>query len=340
LKYFYDLSIEEIKDWVEKNNIPNFRVMQIYSWKSKGISSFAEMSNISKDLRELLLADFYINGMVIDQKLISKNDGTIKYVFKLSDNNTIETVLMRYKHGNSICISSQSGCKMGCKFCASTGAGFSKNLSSGEMTAQVALVAKDIGERISNIVIMGIGEPFDNYKNVVLFIKEINSPDCLGIGMRHISISTCGLVDEMIKFTGEGLPVTLSVSLHAPNDTIRKQIMPVANKYSMDRLLDACRKHIKKSGRRITFEYALLKGVNDSPTHAKELAKKLKGILCHVNLIPANEFSGSIYRKSDPDAVKNFLQVLLENNINATVRRELGSDIMAACGQLRRETIR
>jgi len=340
LKYFYDLSIEEIKDWVEKNGIPKFRAMQIYAWKAKGIDSFDEMSNISKDLRELLLADFYINGMVIDKKLSSKNDGTIKYVFKLSDNNTIETVLMRYKHGNSICISSQSGCKMGCKFCASTGAGFSKNLSSGEMTAQVALVAKDIGERISNIVIMGIGEPFDNYKNVVSFIKEINSPDCMGIGMRHISISTCGLVDDMIKFTGEGLPVTLSVSLHAPNDAIRKQIMPVANKYSMDRLLDACRKHIKKSGRRITFEYALLKGVNDSPVHAKELAKKLKGILCHVNLIPANEFTGSIYRKSDPDTVKNFLNVLLENNINATVRRELGSDIMAACGQLRRETIR
>ena len=244
---------------------------------------------------------------------------------------------MRYKHGNSICISSQSGCRMGCKFCASTGAGFSKNLSTGEMLAQVALVAKDIGERISNIVIIVIGEPLDNYRNVVSFIKEVNSPDCMGIGMRHISISTCGLVDDMLKFTGEGLPVTLSVSLHAPNDTIRKQIMPIANKYSFDKLLDACRKHIKKSGRRITFEYALFKGINDSQADAKELAMKLKGILCHVNLIPANEFIGSTFKKSDPKAVKDFLQVLLDNNVNATVRRELGSDIMAACGQLRRE---
>jgi len=340
LKYFYDLSIEEIKGWVEANNIPKFRAMQIYAWKAKGIYSFDEMSNISKDLREKLYRDFYVDGMIIDQKLVSKNDGTIKYVFKLSDKNTIEAVLMRYKHGNSICISSQSGCKMGCKFCASTGAGFSKNLSSGEMTAQVALVAKDIGERISNIVIMGIGEPLDNYKNVVSFIREINSPDCMGIGMRHISISTCGLVDDMLKFTEEGLPVTLSVSLHAPNDTIRKQIMPIANRYSMERLLDACKKHIKKTGRRVTFEYALLRGVNDSAANAKELSIKLKGMLCHVNLIPANEFDGSIYKKSDPNTVRNFLQVLLENNINATIRRELGSDIMAACGQLRRETIR
>ncbi len=339
MKYFYDLSIEEINNWVADNNIPKFRGMQIYAWKAKGVDSYDEMSNISKDLRDKLSTDFYINGMIIEQKLVSKNDGTIKYVFRLNDKNTIETVLMRYKHGNSICISSQSGCKMGCKFCASTGAGFSKNLSSGEMTAQVALVAKDIGERISNIVIMGIGEPFDNYKNVISFIKEVNSPDCMGIGMRHISISTCGLVDDMLKFTGEGLPVTLSVSLHAPNDTIRKQIMPVANKYSMERLLDACKKHIRKSGRRITFEYALLKGINDSPANAKELSMKLKGMLCHVNLIPANEFDGSSYKKSDSDTVKNFLQVLLDNNINATVRRELGSDIMAACGQLRRETI-
>lgn len=338
MKYFYDLTISEINEWVLKNNIPKFRVMQIYAWKGKGIASFSEMTNISKELREKISESFYIDGMVIDQKYVSQKDGTVKYVFRLRDNNTVETVFMRYKHGNSICISSQSGCRMGCRFCASTGAGFSKNLSSGEMTAQVALVAKDVGERISNIVIMGIGEPFDNYKNVISFIREINLPESLGIGMRHISISTCGLVDDMLKFTGEGIPATLSVSLHAPNDTIRKQIMPVANKYSMDKLLDACRKHIKSTGRRITFEYALLKGVNDTTANAGELAVKLRGMLCHVNLIPANEFDGSIYKKSDPAVVKAFLQVLLDNNINATIRRELGSDIMAACGQLRRQT--
>lgn len=335
-RYIYDLSFSDIEKFVEENKYPKFRAKQIFKWISKGITSFDQMTDLSKDIRTALAEKFYADGVLIEHKYQSNVDETIKYVLRLRDNNVIECVLMRYNHGNSICISSQAGCKMGCAFCASTGAGFGRNLSYGEMLAQVSVISADIEDRISNIVIMGIGEPLDNYNELILFLKAVNNPEGLNIGMRHISVSTCGLVDEMLKFTDEGLPVTLSISLHAPNDEIRKTIMPIANKYNLKQLLDACRYHVKKTNRRITFEYTLFSGINDSPIHARELVKVLKGILCHVNLISVNEFEGSLYRKSSKETMKNFLEILVNNGINATIRRELGSDILAACGQLRR----
>jgi len=336
LKFLYDASITEIESWVRTQGYPKFRAKQIYAWIPKGVTSFEQMSDLSKDIRASLAADYYVDGVFIENKMVSELDGTIKYILRLKDNNIIECVLMRYHHGNSICISSQAGCRMGCAFCASTGAGFGRNLSSGEMLSQIAIVASDIDDRISNIVIMGIGEPFDNYEQLIIFLKTVNEPDGMGIGMRHISVSTCGLVDEMLKFTNEGLPVTLSISLHAPNDEIRKKMMPIANRYSMKELLDACKNHVRVTKRRVTFEYSLFNSVNDMPAHARELAKLLKGMLCHVNLIPANEFIGSEYKKSKKETIQTFKDILIENGINATVRRELGNDIMAACGQLRR----
>lgn len=336
MRFLYDAVFVEIDEWVRSKEFPKFRAKQIYKWLSRGITSFDRMTDLSKEIRQYLSEDYYIDGVIIENKLVSALDDTIKYVMRLKDGNVIECVLMRYHHGNSICISSQAGCRMGCTFCASTGAGFGRNLSSGEMLAQVAVVAEDIKSRISNIVIMGIGEPFDNYDQLILFLKSVNDPEGQGIGMRHICVSTCGLVDEMIKFTQEGLPVTLSISLHAPNDEIRKRIMPVANRYSMAQILDACRNHVRTTNRRITFEYALFSKVNDSPVNARELAKQLRGVLCHVNLIPANEFEGGLYKMSDDETIREFQEILVENGINTTIRRELGSDIMAACGQLRR----
>lgn len=337
MKFLYDASLQEIEDWVKGKGYPKFRAKQIMQWIPRGITAFDQMSDLSKEVRNSLAEDFYVDGLEIEKKLVSELDGTIKYILRLKDHNVIECVLMRYHHGNSICISSQAGCRMGCKFCASTGAGFGRNLTSGEMLAQVAVVSADIKERISNIVIMGIGEPFDNYDQVLSFLKAVNEPDGLGIGMRHISVSTCGLVDEMLKFTKEGLPVTLSISLHAPNDEIRKKIMPVAVRYPMKELLDACRNHARVTNRRITFEYSMFSGINDSPAQARELAKQLRGMLCHVNLIPANEFEGSEFKRSKKEAIQAFKDTLEENGINATVRRELGTDILAACGQLRRK---
>lgn len=339
MKYLYDAGIDEINVWIQSKGLPHYRAAQILEWIPKGITSFDRMSNIPGDIRNSLAEDFYADGVMIHQKIESATDGTIKYILRLKDGNIIECVLMRYKHGNSICVSSQAGCKMKCSFCASSGAGFGRDLTHGEMIAQVLIVSADIGKRISNIVVMGIGEPFDNYDNLVLFIKAANNSEISGIGMRHIAVSTCGLVDEMLKFTAEGFPVTLSISLHAPNDEIRRKIMPIASKYGMDQLLSACRAHIRISGRRITFEYILIAGVNDLPEHAAELARKLRRMLCHVNLIPANEFEGCGYRQSSIHAVNTFKNILIDAGINATVRRELGSDISAACGQLRRNLI-
>ncbi|MHB8962518.1 MAG: 23S rRNA (adenine(2503)-C(2))-methyltransferase RlmN [Saccharofermentanales bacterium] len=339
MKYIYDADIPEISGWVISKGFPRYRAAQIMEWIPKGITSFDRMTNVSAEIRQALSEDFYADGVIIQQKIESAMDGTIKYILRLKDGNIIECVLMRYKHGNSICVSSQAGCKMRCSFCASTSAGFGRDLTHGEMIAQVLTVSADIGERISNIVVMGIGEPFDNYDNLVLFIKAANAPEISGIGMRHIAVSTCGLVDEMLKFTAEGFPVTLSISLHAPNDGIRRQLMPIASRYSMDQLLSACRQHIRISGRRITFEYILIAGVNDLPEHAAELAGRLRRMLCHVNLIPANEFEGCGYKQSSVRSVNLFKQILTDAGINATVRRELGSDISAACGQLRRNLI-
>lgn len=336
MRLMIDQNIEDWKTYAAAKGWPAYRAGQIQQWLSRGIGSIDEMSNLPKNIREQLAADFLVDGLMVERKIVSAVDQTTKYVFRLYDGNVVESVLMHYKHGYSVCISSQAGCKMGCTFCASTGAGFGRNLSHGEMLAQVSRIGREIGERIGHVVIMGIGEPLDNYDEVVAFLKAANDPQGLNISLRHISVSTCGLVPEMLKFTDEGLPVTLSVSLHAPNDTIRQTIMPIARRYSIDELLAACRRHIERSGRRISFEYSLFAGINDQPEHARELARRLKGMLCHVNLIPANEFDGGSHRQSDRCQVEQFQQILQSAGINATIRRELGADINAACGQLRR----
>lgn len=332
----YDLDLNRWRQWTKQAGLPAYRADQIYKWLCRGVYAVDEMTDIPRELRGILAAEFNFQGLRLEQKLQSQLDETRKYVFLLPDGNRIETVRMIYKHGQSVCISSQAGCRMGCTFCASAGAGFGRSLTQGEMLAQVALVRRDSGIRVSNVVIMGIGEPLDNYDNLIRFLHQVNDPDGLNVGMRHISVSTCGVVPEMLKFTDEGLPVTLSVSLHAPNDVIRRRLMPIARRYPLKELLAACRYHTRKTGRRISVEYALLDGVNDQPEHAGELASLLKGLLCHVNLIPANTFEGIAYGRSRAQNVRNFQQRLVQLGVNATIRRELGSDIMAACGQLRR----
>ncbi len=332
----YDRTFDELSVWAAENGLPAYRTGQVFRWLGRGVTTFDAMTDLSKDLRAKLATDFRMDNLAVERKLVSAEDETTKYVFRLRDGNRVESVLMKYHHGYSVCISSQAGCRMGCTFCASTGAGFGRNLTAGEMLAQVALIGADCGARISNVVVMGIGEPFDNYAQLVRFLRLVNDERGLGIGMRHISVSTCGCVPEMVDFTDEGLPVTLSVSLHAPNDEIRKRLMPIARIHPIDQLLEACRRHVERTGRRISFEYSLFQGVNDRPEHALELARRLRGLQCHVNLIPANEFAGGLYRRSRPDAIRAFQDVLVREGINATVRRELGTDIDAACGQLRR----
>ena len=334
--FLYDLDPRDLESWVKANGLPAYRAGQIDRWLTRGVSSTDQMTDLSKSVRAMLDDAFILNGLVCEQKLQSGMDDTTKYIFRLTDGNVIESVLMHYRYGQSVCISSQAGCKMGCTFCASTGAGFGRDLTAGEMMAQVARIARDSRERIGHVAIMGIGEPLDNYDQLIRFLKRANDPLGLNISMRHISVSTCGLVPEMVKFTDEGLPVALSISLHAPNDRIRRQLMPIARRYDLEQLLSACRHHTELTGRRITFEYSLFSGINDRPEHAEELAARLKGFLCHVNLIPANEFEGGQYRQSGQSAVQQFLNILTRAGVNATVRRELGSDIMAACGQLRR----
>ncbi|NLM14431.1 MAG: 23S rRNA (adenine(2503)-C(2))-methyltransferase RlmN [Clostridiaceae bacterium] len=336
MRNYYDMTLTDWQQWVKEQNLPSYRAKQIAAWLPRGINNWAEMSDLPSDLRHRLTGFFTIDVLRLEHKLVSQIDGTAKYIFRLPDGNIIESVLLKYHHGQSVCISSQAGCRMGCVFCASTGAGFGRNLSHGDMLAQVATIARDSGDRVGHVVIMGIGEPLDNYDNLISFLKRVNDPAGLNISLRHISVSTCGLVPEMLKFTDEGLPVTLSVSLHAPNDEIRRQLMPIARRYGMDDLLAACRRHIERTGRRISFEYSLISGVNDRLDHAKALVARLKGMLCHVNLIPANEIEGSDFRQSGRKAVRQFWNCLTRSGINATVRRELGSDIMAACGQLRR----
>lgn len=336
MRFFYDLDLADWQNWVRENNLPAYRAAQIHQWIGRGIQNIDEMTNLPITLRSKLTEEFIIDGLHLEHKLVSAIDGTAKYIFRLSDGNIIESVLMKYHHGQSVCISSQAGCRMGCTFCASTGAGFGRSLSHGEMLAQVCRIARDSGERVGHVVIMGIGEPFDNYDNLIRFLKRANDPQVLNISMRHIAVSTCGLVPEMLKFTNEGLPVTLSVSLHAPNDLIRRELMPIAQRYDLEQLLAACRRHTETTGRRISFEYSMFSGVNDQPEHAAELAGRLKGMLCHVNLIPANEFAGGEHRQSSQQNIRGFQDILTRAGINVTVRRELGSDIMAACGQLRR----
>ncbi len=334
-----DLSFDELKELLMSKGEPKFRAKQIFSWLSKGITSFDEMTDISKKTKEKLSEISFISTLKIRQKYVSKLDKTTKYLFELEDGNCVESVVMYYKHGISICISSQVGCRMGCRFCASTIGGLYRNLTAGEILNQVIFAQKDIGERISNIVMMGIGEPLDNYDNVIKFLHNVNHPEGLNIGYRHISLSTCGLVEKIYSLSKEGMPITLSVSLHAPNDEIRNSIMPINKRYNIEKLLGACRDYIDETSRRISFEYSLISGVNDSKENAKELAKLLKGMLCHVNLIPVNKVKERGFEKGTKEQIEAFKNTLISLGINATVRRELGSDIAASCGQLRKKLI-
>lgn len=327
----------EMKTALSEMGEPAFRAKQIFTWLHKGCTSFQDMTNLSKDLRQKLDERFYITVPHVVRKQVSQKDGTIKYLWRLMDGNCVETVLMRYHHGNSICISSEVGCAMGCAFCASTKGGLVRRLQASEMVDQVLFTSLDSGLSISNIVLMGIGEPLDNYDTVLRFLELINSPDGMNIGMRHISLSTCGLVHRIQQLAEKKLQLTLSVSLHAPKDEIRSQIMPVNKKYNVDTLLDACKAYYLKTGRRISFEYAMIRDVNDSKEIAELLASKLDGIAAHVNLIPLNNIEESPLKPSTRKTVMEFQAVLEGHGIPATVRRTLGSDIDASCGQLRRK---
>ena len=335
-KFCLDLTQEEILKWCLDNGYPKFRASQIVKWLNAGVTDTAKMTNIPAEMRQRLNEDFLFSDMKIIDEFVSQIDGTTKLVYLLPDGNIIETVIMRYKTGLSICISSQAGCKMGCSFCASAKAGFGRSLTAGEMAAQVLMAQDHIGEKIRTVVVMGIGEPFDNYDNLIAFIKIMNDPDGINMGARHITVSTCGLVPKIKEFTDLKLQVNLAISLHAPNDELRKELMPVASAYSINELMAACRDYVNKTGRRITFEYSLFNEVNDTFACAEQLARLLKGLNCHVNLIAANEFPGSPYKRSTKGRVEAFRAALESKGINATLRREMGTDIMAACGQLRR----
>lgn len=339
MKNIKDYNLEELKSELKEIGEKPFRAEQIFKWLYDGkVQSFDEMTNLSLELREKLKENYTICNFNILKKQESK-DGTIKYLFDVLDGNAIETVLMKYHHGNSICVSSQIGCKMGCKFCASTGINFVRNLTSGEIVEQIIRVEQDTGERISNVVLMGIGEPLDNYDNVVNAIRLINHPKGLNIGARHISISTSGLVPKIYQLAEENIQCTLSISLHATDNQKRSSMMPVNNTYPIEELLQACKDYIAKTNRRISFEYALAKDNNDNLEDAKQLVKLLKGMLCHVNLIPINKIENGKFDKSSNENIMKFRDYLNDHGIVATIRRELGSDIDAACGQLRRKNL-
>ncbi len=331
-----DLTFDELTEYFLSIGLKKYRAKQVFEWLYKGVETFEEMTNLSKELRQQLDDTCVITNLKVLRKQVSK-DGTIKYLFELMDGETVESVLMDYKHGHPICISTQVGCNMGCKFCASTLGGKVRNLTAGEIADQVIFAAKDSGCVISNIVLMGMGEPLDNYDNVTRFIKNINHHAGMNIGARHIALSTCGIVPKIRQLAEEGLPVTLSVSLHAPNDEKRSEIMPINKKYNIRQLMEALEYYIEKTNRRVTFEYSLICGVNDSVKIAKELLSLIKGMLCHVNLIPVNSVRETGYVKSSPEDIVAFRTVLEQNGVTTTVRRELGSDIDASCGQLRRK---
>lgn len=331
------MTLEELQDFLSEWGEPKFRAKQIFAWlHEKQVDEFSEMTNLSQSLRQRLAAEASMGSLKMVERLLSKQDGTRKYLFALENGSVIESVLMQYEYGNTVCVSTQAGCRMGCRFCASTLDGVERSLTAGEMLSQVYTIQKDLGERISGVVLMGSGEPLDNYDAVLRFIRLLNDPAGQNIGQRHITLSTCGLVENMYRLAEEDLQITLAVSLHAPNDDIRRQIMPVANAYPMEKLLQACKDYIQKTKRRITFEYAMMQGVNDSDDCAKELAQRLRHMLCHVNLIPMNPVKEREFTKSGTDRVQHFAKILQQNGIETTIRRRLGSDIDAACGQLRR----
>ena len=332
------MTLEELTQWFKDQGEPAFRAKQVFRWLYRGVTSFEEMSDLSKGLRQKLKETCILTAPKVARKQVSQLDGTIKYLWELGDGNCIETVFMRYKHGNTVCISCQVGCRMGCAFCASTLAGKVRDLTPGEMVDQVLFTQMDSGEPISNIVLMGIGEPLDNFDTVIRFLTLINHPDGMNIGMRHISLSTCGLVEKIDKLAEYGLQLTLSVSLHAPDDETRSKIMPVNRSVGVDRLMDTCRRYFQTTGRRISYEYAMIDGVNDSDWQADRLAHLLKGTGGHVNLIPLNNVEESPLKPSR--RVAAFQKRLESHGVTVTVRRRLGSDIDASCGQLRRKAMR
>lgn len=327
--------LEELKDELNNLSLPSFRTKQIFSWLHKGVTSFDEMTNISKDLRDKLNENYDILNVFIKRKYVSKIDGTIKYLYELYDGEFIESVVMKYEHGYSICVSTQAGCRMGCSFCASGLYGLVRNLKASEILSQITTAQNDLNIRISNVVLMGMGEPLDNYDNVIKFLKLVSCDDGLNIGLRHISLSTCGIVPRIYDLSNEGLPVTLSVSLHAPNDSVRDQMMKINHKYNVNELILACKDYFNKTGRRISFEYAIIDGVNNTDECVEDLHKLLKGFNCHVNLIPANPVKEKGHAVPNKNCVLNFKKKLEGLGLNVTVRRTLGSDINASCGQLR-----
>lgn len=333
------LGFEELQEKLLQIGEKKYRALQVFQWlHDKKVKSFRQMTNISAQTRALLEENFYINSLKIQKRLVSNIDNTVKYLYVLPDGNKVETVLMEYHHGNSICLSTQVGCKMGCKFCASTKAGFVRNLLPSEILLQIYETELDSGRQVDSVVLMGIGEPLDNFDNVICFLNILSDKNGRNMSLRHISLSTCGLVDKIYKLAEMKLGLTLSISLHAPTDQKRNMIMPINQKYPVNQLIKACDDYFKATGRRISFEFSLIKGVNDDLNTAKELICLLKPLgVCHVNLIPINEIREGDYKKSD--FVENFKNALLEGGLNATVRRTLGADIEAACGQLRRDNI-
>ena len=334
------LTIQELEAFMQQLGQPKFRAKQIFQWlHQKRVLSFDEMKNIPASLREQLAEQCRITSFAIERKLVSAVDGTIKYLYRLADGEYVESVLMRYEHGISVCVSTQVGCKMGCSFCASTKAGFVRHLTPSEILEQVYAPARDTGERVDSLVLMGIGEPLDNYDNVLRFLELVSSPDGLCMSHRHISLSTCGLVDRIYQLADLNLQITLSVSLHASNNQVRDEIMPVNHRYPIEQLMKACQYYTDKTHRRISYEYSLIRGVNDNAQQAEELAGLLKGMLCHVNLIPVNYVEEAGYHQSGRQQIYAFQKLLQSRGINATIRRTLGADINAACGQLRRTAI-
>ena len=335
------MTCEELTAWVKEQGYPAFRGKQIFRWIHQG-ADFGEMTNLSKDLREELAEKAVAQPVRIRLERKSELDGTVKFLYELKDGNCVEGVLMRYKYGVSLCISTQVGCRMGCRFCASTLEGRVRDLTAGEMLGEVLCANRYLapeGEKVSHVVLMGSGEPLDNYDNVIRFLKLLREEEGVKLSLRNVSLSTCGIVPKMYALADENLPVTLCVSLHAPNDEIRKETMPVAYTWSIDQILEACRNYIRKTGRRVIFEYALSDGVNAGEEQARELADRLRGMQCHVNLIPLNTVEERDMKGVTEENVRRFLKIIQEKNISATRRREMGDDIEGACGQLRRKTI-
>ncbi len=328
---------EEIEAELSEMGEPKFRAKQIFTWLSRGVRSFEEMSDLSKKLRASLHERFLITSPQPIKKQVSELDGTIKYLWELADGNAVETVVMTYKHGNTVCISTQVGCRQGCAFCASTIGGLVRDLEPSEMLDEVLFSQRDSGLEISNIVLMGIGEPLDNYDNVVKFLKLVNHPLGMNIGMRHISLSTCGLTEKIDKLAELNLQLTLSISLHAPDDETRSKLMPANKGRGVTELISVCKRYFERTGRRISFEYAMIDGVNDTPEHAKKLAGLAKQCGAHINLIPLNHVEERAFRPSSAGNLKKFISILEDNGANSTVRRKLGGDVDASCGQLRRK---